>query len=93
MPPASAQCPGNGALLQKMSERNIKMKKREVPETVQCSRCGGNFESVRETARYCPQCRIAASRKSAKERGLNRMGNAAYSRQCRQRRNGEAGKE
>lgn len=69
------------------------MKKREVPETVQCSRCGGYFESVRGKARYCPRCRIEASRRSAKERGLNRMGNAAYSRQCRERRNGEAGKE
>lgn len=65
----------------------------EQPRALRCQRCGGRFESVRETARYCPQCRIAASRKSAKERGLNRMGNEAYSRQCRQRRNGEAGKE
>lgn len=69
------------------------MEKREAPKTVQCRRCGGHFESTWEKVRYCPRCRIEASRRSAKERGLNRMGNAAYSRQCRQRRNGEAGKE
>lgn len=65
----------------------------EQPKALRCQRCGGRFESIRETARYCHQCRVEASRRSAKERGLNRMGNAAYSRQCRQRRNGEAGKE
>lgn len=65
----------------------------EQPKALRCQRCGGRFESIRETARYCHQCRVEASRKSAKERGLNRMGNAAYSRLCRQRRNGEAGKE
>ena len=69
----------------------------EQPKALRCQRCGGRFESIRETARYCYHCRVEASRKSAKERGkergLNRMGNAAYSRLCRQRRNGEAGKE
>ena len=70
-----------------------KMEAGEQPKALRCQRCGQRFESIRETARYCYHCRVEASRKSAKERGLNRMGNAAYSRLCRQRRNGEAGKE
>lgn len=48
---------------------------------MQCQRCGGPFQSTWREARYCKECRIEAARKSAKERGLNRMGNEAYSMQ------------
>ena len=48
---------------------------------LQCQRCGEPFQSTWRKARYCKECRIEAARKSAKERGLNRMGNEAYSMQ------------
>ena len=36
----------------------------EQPRALRCQRCGRRFESVRGKARYCPQCRIEASRRS-----------------------------
>lgn len=36
----------------------------EQPKALRCQRCGGRFESIRETARYCHQCRVEASRRS-----------------------------
>ena len=51
-----------------------------------CERCEKVF--MGKYAFICPECRIKASRESAKRRNLNKLGNDAYSKQQAKKRNG-----
>lgn len=42
-----------------------------------CEDCGAVFEGTVHT-HYCPGCRTERLRRSARERGLHRLGRAAY---------------
>lgn len=48
-----------------------------------CERCEKVF--MGKYAFICPECRIKASRESAKRRNLNKLGNDAYSKQQAER--------
>ena len=50
-----------------------------------CADCGKVFYAGKYSY-FCPDCRSRRLRESAKRRGLNKMGNDAYSKQCAIRR-------
>lgn len=46
-----------------------------------CEDCGKVFDGG-PYSYFCPDCRRKRLRESAKRRGLNKIGNEAYSKQC-----------
>lgn len=50
-----------------------------------CEDCGKVFDGG-PYAYFCPDCRRKKLSESAKRRGLNKIGNDAYSKQCAVRR-------
>ncbi len=63
------------------------MKPISKPAPIMCERCEKVFEG--KYAHICPDCRRKVASESAKKRNLNKIGNAAYSKQQAQRKAGE----
>lgn len=51
-----------------------------------CQDCGGLFDAKSNRAFICPDCHRKRLSRYAKERQLNKIGNAAYSEMCAIRR-------
>lgn len=51
-----------------------------------CQECGQVFEPKTNRAFFCPECVRRKVSESAKRRGLSKIGNEAYSKQCAERR-------
>ena len=54
-----------------------------------CQDCEKVFETVSGRAFFCPDCVRRRISESAKRRGLNKIGNDAYSKKCSERRQRE----